>query len=1109
MSDKKQIKAYTVKKDDTLSAISLKLFKDASLWRTRLQKENGDTFTEEEAKKIRPKQQIYYYEDSNLNSKDKRIEKKLEDNNQKSTNAEHSNITHRELLTFSNLTHLEWQFVSLSNESEDNLGRKIVEYKKLNDLLSDPASFVRYDADTDSYSYPYLEGKSNLKGDEGKNIQLTDEEKEEGLIKLRQNAGIAMEYLEKSKGLDEAKFIQDWEVVYAADNYKVVADYLDYEAELCAKFFDFDKGEHEKPYPSRKKVEQNQEKISNIKATFAAANIGLSIGYWNGGLKGATKSTNKEMLKAVINKLIKKEARSSIENLAEYTDSSLLKIMSTIYFTRSSAWWVTQDLGKELTTKQQKGLEKEISADDFIKFLKERKAKIELTERLEMFDTGFRVVAFKKGDTIVISYKGKKADNNKILPQELDYLKIVYSRLKREHSDAKKIIFTGYEGGANLSFINTLAAAKEDNVNATLFYSSINELKGYIDFTCEDVDKEYKSNIEVIVLEAKGIGKQAVEKAFYAFLIAALVNSIQIGATVSTLMTAYITALAWGGISFIKSLFKKVKIEDTYNKLEAAGFIKKEEKGIRGYITDKLSEYEFPDNKYLLLDVNSDMSREIAESVSKNSSKEKDLKIENDFSMKRPNLNSMFENKIKVKKEHAVYLILNNDELNIIENPYRNDPRYHDIEYMVNISSHLIEKSFGEDPVRYSTIEGRAARYWRLVKNENDIYEIRGLIQEDSTAQWCDHFQPLMAADKEKIEQVEMLVNLMEITSNIQRNYLNYQERIEAVYCNPEAMYDDDQENIRISSDILKLAETNKSLKRKALDFLDPPTLITNEFIFMPYIGENGYIDSQNPKLRPEYKASVFKSMVQKYLECEKYQHYKSIMMTNMKYDSSEVPLMDYSYDFGETDMNEEFLKMMKEVKAYSMDEYYGKYETKILFNHYKTILEELKENPQILEDYYQEEERKEEKLLFLRDINAEINLNPLSSSTLEYKYNPLDEIVGGVLELYAEDIPETEEEIKEDRKERISAITNAVFWGKEKANKIIEEVSEEAKEKVKFLKDEADKIYDHTLEELKVAKEEFSQSDEIKEEEVSVGRKYNDPGKEKGYKAFNNIIAH
>lgn len=126
-------------------------------------------------------------------------------------------ITHKELLTFSNLTNLEWEFVDLASEEIRTKGNG---KNSIEDLL-DPENFVRYDAEKDMYSYPYLEGRY------GKDINFTDEEREEGLQEMRKDAGIAMEYLEKlDTGNSEGDFLKEWEVVFGADKYKIMEDYL-------------------------------------------------------------------------------------------------------------------------------------------------------------------------------------------------------------------------------------------------------------------------------------------------------------------------------------------------------------------------------------------------------------------------------------------------------------------------------------------------------------------------------------------------------------------------------------------------------------------------------------------------------------------------------------------------------------------------------------------------------------------------------------------------------------------------------------------------------------------------------------------------------------------
>ncbi|MTI59475.1 MAG: hypothetical protein FH762_05710 [Firmicutes bacterium] len=107
------------------------------------------------------------------------------------------NITHKELLTFSNLTNLDWHFVNLEKTITDTNGVSRKRSTKLNGLLT-PDSFAREKTD------PKTKRKKNV------NIYGTDNQgnylgKDEGLAEMRQHAGIAMEYLEKWQ--DEGKLL--------------------------------------------------------------------------------------------------------------------------------------------------------------------------------------------------------------------------------------------------------------------------------------------------------------------------------------------------------------------------------------------------------------------------------------------------------------------------------------------------------------------------------------------------------------------------------------------------------------------------------------------------------------------------------------------------------------------------------------------------------------------------------------------------------------------------------------------------------------------------------------------------------------------------------------
>ncbi|MBM7556401.1 hypothetical protein [Halanaerobacter jeridensis] len=129
-------------------------------------------------------------------------------------------ISHKELLTFSNLTNLEWEFVNLKaikEGDEDALGEGIVGANvstQLNDLLM-PEVFAVRDEEGNIKRYIYGEDNNG------------NYEEQQGLIEMRKQAGIAMEYSEHTKEGEEGDFLKDWEVIYGGDKYKIVEDYLD------------------------------------------------------------------------------------------------------------------------------------------------------------------------------------------------------------------------------------------------------------------------------------------------------------------------------------------------------------------------------------------------------------------------------------------------------------------------------------------------------------------------------------------------------------------------------------------------------------------------------------------------------------------------------------------------------------------------------------------------------------------------------------------------------------------------------------------------------------------------------------------------------------------
>ncbi|NLM97323.1 MAG: hypothetical protein GX175_06920, partial [Halanaerobiaceae bacterium] len=188
---------------------------------------------------------------------------------------------------------------------------------------------------------------------------------------------------------------------------------------------------------------------------------------------------------------------------------------------------------------------------------------IEFVEEINMYDEGrykegideFRVLVLKKGDDIVIAYKGRKVENKNLLPDEMECLQLVYSRITLEYPDMS-IHFTGCNGGGERAFINSLLLGadrcyiveSEDNlskiseklfnnkdawkdnifkdennnvltiedsispgdkiyysailsgdITASIFTDNVKELENFINFTKENMESEYKPVIVFMV----------------------------------------------------------------------------------------------------------------------------------------------------------------------------------------------------------------------------------------------------------------------------------------------------------------------------------------------------------------------------------------------------------------------------------------------------------------------------------------------------------------------------------------------------------------------------------------------------------------------------------
>ncbi|MBM7557484.1 hypothetical protein [Halanaerobacter jeridensis] len=213
-------------------------------------------------------------------------------------------VKHKELLTFSNLTNLEWEFVKLKQENNMELDSEEPEYYKLEDLLT-PEQFAKTNEEGEVEQYCYIEEVK-------KREELTNEDIENGLVQMRSQAGVAMEYKEKMEaGNAEGDFLGDWEVIYGADKYKIMKEYIDQRWEPIKKILEKEgqKVPNEPPYASRDDLKEKHEAKLGLKALTKKVGISVAADMISSSVPGGRVTILEELgakVKAKLEKAVKK-----------------------------------------------------------------------------------------------------------------------------------------------------------------------------------------------------------------------------------------------------------------------------------------------------------------------------------------------------------------------------------------------------------------------------------------------------------------------------------------------------------------------------------------------------------------------------------------------------------------------------------------------------------------------------------------------------------------------------------------------------------------------------------------------------------------------------------
>ncbi|BDU50856.1 hypothetical protein [Haliovirga abyssi] len=556
------------------------------------------------------------------------------------------NIKDNELLTFNNLANLEWQFLSIFNSE-----KKISDNQStlLKDLLT-PESFVREydDKKTKKIKTRPVYGNQNEQLD--KTQALIEMRKSAGIgmeyLSKLDSVGKFLGEWEVIYGGDKYKIVSeyltknmsDYVDIYATSLNEILEksksdkDNLDNLEKLKTKIknqsdANFNKllkaleennVEDEKNIkkqlvkdllnlPSREKVEQLKKSIQILEMTmFIVSNVpgnimpafffskvgGTEAKFFGSGIK----TLLKESLEGAsdFSKYFKKFTGELSELMrVRFNNSNKLEklmILSDILFDKGSYFTFKGiDAGLNALGDYEKNNGK-VSDEKNL-------GEITLTEELDMFDDGFRVFVLKKGEDILIISKNiednKSVQSKKALPKNLDYLRIVYNKIK-DDNPGSNILLSGLDNGADISFVTGILTERQSK----LYYSNPpKNLIDFINFTTEDIKRDYSSTNKIVIT--------GLESYIASELYATLCYSVLEGGT------PYLIVL---GLDFVLSvisgaieIFEDIKIRKLYSELLSKEIIDDENSGIKGYITNRLEKsisdgtYNFAPIDYLEL----------------------------------------------------------------------------------------------------------------------------------------------------------------------------------------------------------------------------------------------------------------------------------------------------------------------------------------------------------------------------------------------------------------------------------------------------------------------------------------------------------------------------